>query len=106
MRFNTDFIDFVRRNIYEPGSRGDGILLSVVQHRRQTGLDSKFTAADPWSVPDKTLEYEIRKLGTIFGVLNSHRPCATPGDVVEILKETYPAAEVDEIVSEYFPDLV
>ena len=106
MRFSTSFIEFIRANLYAPGSSGDTILAKIVEHRKSNDLDTKFEAAgDPWKAPDNVLEYEINKLGTVFEAIRSFDACGDESDIVDVLKERYPAAEVDDLIIEYFPHL-
>ena len=105
MRFTTSFIEFVRTNRYAPGSNGDRIFARIVQHREKNNLDARFGATDPWKASDQILQYECLKLGTVFEAICSFDACGGPNDIIETLKETYPAAEVDELILEYFPEL-
>lgn len=105
MRFSTSFIEFVRAHLYTPGSRGDQILARIVEYRKRNDLDAKFDAGDPWKATDQVLEYEVFKLGTVFEAIHSFDACGDEGDVVSVLKERFPAAEVDEVILEYFPHL-
>lgn len=105
MRFSTSFIEFVRANLYAPGSKGDQILGRIVQHRRQNDLDAKYDTADPWKETDQVLEYELFKLGTVFEAIRSFDACGDESDIVGVLKERFPAAEIDELILEYFPHL-
>jgi hypothetical protein len=106
MRFTTSFIDLVRARMFPPNSDGDRLFQQIIDQRTQQSLDGKFETVDPWRVNDHVLEYEFRKLGTVFGALTTPAPCRGPADVVQVLKETYPTAEVDEILQEYFPELL
>jgi hypothetical protein len=101
MRFNTAFIDFARARRYAPGSQADLICRAIVERRRALRLDEKFPAGNPWNYDDNTLEYEFEKLGTVFEAVRRHGAV-----ILGKLGEIYSPAEVEEIVGDYFPELI
>jgi hypothetical protein len=106
MRLSVQFIELVRQNCYEPGSQADRILTAIVIHRRAHDLDLKLPI-DPTTNPSgELLDYEVRKLATVFASIQTYTGSRVDQlDVIELLKGEYPAGEVDEIVAEYFEGL-
>jgi hypothetical protein len=103
MRLNTAFIELARAKVYEPGGPTAVILKDVVAYRRAHDLDTKFPAqGNPLAHDDATLEYEFRKLAVVFEMIRRDGPSLDQRrETVDVLKECFPANEVDEIVREY-----
>jgi hypothetical protein len=106
MRLSVQFIELVRQGCYEAGSQADRVLAAIVIHRRAHNLDMKLPI-DPAANPcGELLDYEVRKLATVFASIQTYAGSRVDQlDVIDLLKSQYPAVEVDEIVAEYFEDL-
>jgi hypothetical protein len=73
----------------------------VTACRLSNNLDNKYPAGNPWDHDDDTLRYEIEKLATVFEALRLQESPEDRRAMIEVLKEAFPSAEVDEIVEEY-----
>jgi hypothetical protein len=106
MRLSVHFIELVRQNCYEPGSQADRILAAIVIHRRAHDLDMKLPIEPTANPSGELLDYEVRKLATVFASIQTYTGSRVDQlDVIELLKRQFPAVEVDQIVAEYFGDL-
>ena len=105
MKFNTAFLELVQKHAYRQGGEAERILRTLIEYRLAHGLDEKYKCDDPLRYDDATLDREIEKLATVFEAINSRSSERERREMIELLKEEYSCAEVQEIVDEYFPEL-
>jgi hypothetical protein len=106
LKFNSTFLMLVLENCTKPGSEEERVLRHIIEHRRKHCLDSEAVTPDPLRYGKETWDREIKKLLTIFENIRTVEPPNERPFMVEALKEKYSADEVDEIVQEYFPNLL
>jgi len=105
MRFNTGFLRLVQEHGYKRGGEAGRIFEALIDHRIANRLDERFECPDPLALSDEELHREIEKLAIVFEAVRSRKSDAEKRYIIELLKEQYSPAEVEEIVEEYFPQL-
>lgn len=85
---------------------GYRILSDILDYRERHALDDTFPY-EPGSLRSpEALQYEMKKLMAIFELTRQDPTVEDKLEFIEEFKKIYPPQEVDELVEEYFPELL